>query len=828
MRSSTLPASATDNDSIYHAVKSGDIANVKRLVEAGAEILPTDANDPHFKLCHTLRAAVADGRTEILQYLLSKVSTAHKQYWHYISVNEILLTDAAACTDTRVMQTLADAGITADIEGAIRLLYKNYLQTLVATPRRHPEAKADYTRHLKNLLNYAAGTDLKINADYPDKKSREHTNLSQTHDFTEFECFENIDLTGMNLAGVSLGGQDISHAMLDEAKLLNADAAIITPDDIARMPDTDPGKAIIQKQLVSVSEQRGGFIRNGMINLTPLWRAAQIGDKEAVADRLQAGVDPNETRPHTENEYALYLAAKAGHESIVTLLLQSPKIDKRTLPTIIADLRRDKNPKSEASQQLIINTLDINQANKAGYTPLHLAIQAYDAALITELIQKGADVNQLGPEGTPLHMVCSLLPYDETHVIVVETILAALLKANANPNVRWSFDKTEPGRTPLELTTDKLRCMKLLLPRTDKSLLYRGPVSEVKNAAPTRPWYGYLLFFSLLHSDGIEMALLLESENKAPLDFTICFDSREKSTVLHCLCEQFANHPSYNLIERINYVIAQGATVTALDAKGNTPLHRLLESEMKAETTLDGMYALIIDQCITKGFPINRPNKQDITLLDLATANANDAAIAYLKSRGATPYPNYNKMTSPLAEEKSAATEKVSIPNSSNVTDAIKTRRHDNFSPETLAYLLEQTKKPANAQTLKQFSLSPAEKARLPIYCDTTLMKKNQIMNAPVLLNHRLYDLSTILKLTNDGTTTGIDPYTLKAFTLADLKPAKETAQAISQFIATLKTPAPIQAVTASAWSFFNPANYVDVSKVSAWMTPASNNIRPK
>lgn len=134
--------------------------------------------------------------------------------------------------------------------------------------------------------------------------------------------------------------------------------------------------------------------------------AARAGDVAAVASFISEGADVNGARG--DGLTALHVAAQAGHEGVVEMLIQSGA--------------------------------DVHRTTRIGaYTPLHLAAQAGADRAVRRLLDAGSEVDPVTTNSgvTPLHLAAA--------AIDGEVAVEMLLSAGADPNVR----EITSGQTPL-------------------------------------------------------------------------------------------------------------------------------------------------------------------------------------------------------------------------------------------------------------------------------------------------------------------------------------------------------------------------------------------
>ena len=165
-----------------------------------------------------------------------------------------------------------------------------------------------------------------------------------------------------------------------------------------------------------------------------IWKAARIGNIEAVKQHLAAGMDVNAKT--TAGETPLHYAAIGGHKEIAELLIAdgadlNTKDFRGNTPLDYAIIYENKETANllhkhgaktrdwleaedaiytaarvghiEAVKQHLAKGTDVNAKNEEGYTPLHYAAAFGQKEVAELLIAKGADVNAKGVDGrTPL------------------------------------------------------------------------------------------------------------------------------------------------------------------------------------------------------------------------------------------------------------------------------------------------------------------------------------------------------------------------------------------------------------------------------------------
>jgi ankyrin repeat protein len=132
------------------------------------------------------------------------------------------------------------------------------------------------------------------------------------------------------------------------------------------------------------------------------FRAVNIDNDGAVRQLLEAGFDPNSVNP--QGLVGLFLAMREESFKVAALLVAHPAI------RIDAVSPADETPLMMAClkghRDWARRLLGAGAAlNRPGWTPLHYAASGLDAALVGDLLERGADVNAESPNrSTPLMM----------------------------------------------------------------------------------------------------------------------------------------------------------------------------------------------------------------------------------------------------------------------------------------------------------------------------------------------------------------------------------------------------------------------------------------
>jgi ankyrin repeat protein len=160
---------------------------------------------------------------------------------------------------------------------------------------------------------------------------------------------------------------------------------------------------------------------------TPLMIAAHIGSDTIVRALIARGAQPAAAAT-TTRQTPLMFAIAQGHASVVKALLEGgadprAKSTGGFTPLLFAARHGDT-----ASAGLLLDAgVDVNEAARDGSTPLVLAAASGREDVSMLLLERGADPNAAGAGYTALHTAMSR---------DLQRLAAALLKKGANPNAR--------------------------------------------------------------------------------------------------------------------------------------------------------------------------------------------------------------------------------------------------------------------------------------------------------------------------------------------------------------------------------------------------------
>lgn len=161
------------------------------------------------------------------------------------------------------------------------------------------------------------------------------------------------------------------------------------------------------------------------------FRAVNTDNASTVQALLQQGFDPNTLNP--AGQTPLYLAIKDESPKVVALLLASPQLKPDLAnaagetPLMMAALRGQL----EWAQQLAALGAKLN---REGWTPLHYAATGPNPKVVAFLLDQGAAINAIAPNGSSALMMAARYGPEDT--------VRLLLARGADKRVRNSLNQT--------------------------------------------------------------------------------------------------------------------------------------------------------------------------------------------------------------------------------------------------------------------------------------------------------------------------------------------------------------------------------------------------
>jgi len=666
----------------YFAAKVGNLSIVKLLVNKGAKIKDMrefyDENDNQ----DALRAAIKKGHLEVVQYLLENGGNANGIFG---VCNQTFLSRAAFDGQNLIADLLVKHG--ARIKDALtrnnekfRDLYgsynnaifscgddnrawrfKSYSETeIINWDKKKQELieKRDallqkYSNSVQLILDHAIG----INFD------KEYSDDSRT--FGALTFLNDLDITGFNFVGMSIGGQPILREKLIEEGLKGAAKALVTCNDINNIEDRERRGTLLLRLEAMLQSQGKIVSKDGVYNLVPLADAAAKGHLDVVLVRLSAGINPNQetTDIFLDSYLAIVAAAKNGFSEVVRILAEHPEIDQKT--RLIAAQNAKKNGHIEIYEYLS-SLMDVNERDSYGNALIHKAVEARDINEIKRLLSRGADINlENGNSRTPLSVAVSTSGNFKRKLSERDiNLLEFLLSNGADPN------KYKGDYSPLHAAAKagSVKALALLLPVTEKrDLKYADDYGSDKKEL-TIPWYAPLMFDSYGSEEWLQILSLLK-EHGADLNATNRYGNE---TILHNFIRSFPSFTNIlsqlqtlrasiagmemrfgpnplqkdceNLIEEakksfaialkeLDFLLEKGADPRIVCGRDKqTPLHVFIE---KIDLNfIEGASEQVIGRFLEYGVDVNTPDARGFTPLHEA-ARVDLAAAAYLISKGA-------------------------------------------------------------------------------------------------------------------------------------------------------------------------------------------------
>lgn len=147
-----------------------------------------------------------------------------------------------------------------------------------------------------------------------------------------------------------------------------------------------------------------------------LFHAVEVDAANVVQTLLSQGLDPNVR--DDKGQVALFLALRGESRQVTALLLAQPAVDVDAVnadgetPLMMAALRGDLT----SARQLLARGAAVQ---REGWTPLHYAATGPEPRMVSLLLDRGASVDALSPNGsTPLMMAARYGAMDSADLLL--------------------------------------------------------------------------------------------------------------------------------------------------------------------------------------------------------------------------------------------------------------------------------------------------------------------------------------------------------------------------------------------------------------------------
>lgn len=361
-------------DALSYAIQNQNVEMVKYLLEKGANANGHFIFNTEHAYKHFLSSAVLLRNQEIFDLLINY--GAHVQ---------LAIKDCLQCLQVPEKYLLKYARLNENSQ------YKNSLQHLKES--------------LQMLLDGAIGVNLRVD--------------------WLFYKIKKTGVDGLNFNGIAYMGEPITPKLLMQQGVKNCEGGLFTLGDIENLLDEERRDALLESIEKKFQEEGQVIDSGGVVNMLSLADAAEEGELDIVKVRLEHGVNPNSCTSCYYHHSAIIAAATNGYVDVVKLLADHPQIDKRMVVSAWAAALKQGN--KEIIRDLLIKN-DISTLDVKGLSRLHHAVIHKDLQLIEQLIEYGADVNQLSKERL------SCLDIAVRSIQIDLDVVDLLLQKKANPN----------------------------------------------------------------------------------------------------------------------------------------------------------------------------------------------------------------------------------------------------------------------------------------------------------------------------------------------------------------------------------------------------------
>ena len=369
---------------------------------------------------------------------------------------------------------------------------------------------------------------------------------------------------------------------------------------------------------------------------TPLYEAVESGDRESVSLLLDAGASANDMDYHRRVP-VIWTAVTTGCQGVVEEILDHHADVNLAGPHGSTCLHEAAMRSHTAIiEKLLRNSADVNAQDRDGWSPLSFAVASENSTAAGLLISRGANVNTPNDDGwRPLHHAADKAS---------EKMLAMLLSHGASVDAECSLSKTSLF---LAVLSRSLSCVKTLL-------AHGASVTQVDNMgntaldaaleSGTTDIIEHLLDHHALcgigdHIQGTSASTIdvQSSTVAAEISKTLLRGDKDLASQLtssrHSVLSQSDLNSAllscslFNAPSLVESLLQQGASVSASNYNGRTPLHFSSKNNSLELTKLFLKHGAIIHAVDGSGY----------TPLDLAIGGgrANIETATYLVESGA-------------------------------------------------------------------------------------------------------------------------------------------------------------------------------------------------
>ena len=375
--------------------------------------------------------------------------------------------------------------------------------------------------------------------------------------------------------------------------------------------------------------------------VTPLWLASENGSAPMIEKLLGAGADPN--RALRSGETSLMAAARTGRESTVRALLAAGSaVDaKESTHGQTALMWAAAENHVDVMRLLLAHGADVNQASEGDFTPLMFVARWGNRQPAHLLLEQGAVINAVAADGSTPLLVAAV----RGHV----DLAIELLERGADPNME------QAGYTPLHwasgvweapITFDyelrgewaalrgvptrdgQLRIIRALIEHgaDPNAQLTKPPPRNSSSLFPGQELVGATSFFlAAVAADAEVMRLLLA----AGADPTI--PTKDENEPLVAAAGGFlridyeTSIPEAQVLDAIQGLVKMGSDITATNARGMTALHAA------AMAGLD----TVVEYLVHQGASLTAETNDGQTPLEMAVRTENTMQVVVRPSTAA-------------------------------------------------------------------------------------------------------------------------------------------------------------------------------------------------